>query len=84
MTTYSILGLCGSLRAKSFSLIALKTAGELMPAGMTLTIANYADVPIFNQDVQDQGWPAWGRFVFHVVSDDLDCSTGVGVAIGVA
>ena len=25
-----------------------------------------------------------GRFVFHVVNDDLDCSTDVGVAIGVA
>ncbi len=32
MTSYSILGLCGSLRAKSFNLIALKTAGKQMPA----------------------------------------------------
>ena len=39
MSTYSILGLCGSLRAKSLNLAALKAAGEVMPAGMTLTIA---------------------------------------------
>ena len=56
--TLSILGLCGSLRAKSLNLAALKAAGEVMPAGMTLTIANFDDMPIYNQDVQDQGWPA--------------------------
>jgi chromate reductase len=28
-----------------------------MPAGMQLTVADYADVPLFNQDVQDKGIP---------------------------
>jgi NAD(P)H-dependent FMN reductase len=28
-----------------------------MPAGMQLTIAEYGDVPLFNQDVQNQGIP---------------------------
>lgn len=58
MSTYSILGLCGSLRAKSFNLSALKAAGDVMPAGMTLTIATFDDMPIYNQDVQDKAWPA--------------------------
>ena len=58
MSTYSILGLCGSLRAKSLTLAALKAAAEVMPAGMTLTIATIDDLPIYNQDVQDKGWPA--------------------------
>lgn len=58
MSTYSIIGLCGSLRAKSFNLAALKTAGEVMPAGMTLTMATFDDMPIYNQDIQDKGWPA--------------------------
>ena len=58
MSTYSILGLCGSLRAKSLNLAALKAAAEVMPAGMTLTIATIDDLPIYNQDVQDKGWPA--------------------------
>jgi chromate reductase len=57
MTTNSILGLCGSLRAKSLNLSALKAAGEMMPAGMTLAIATFDDIPIYNQDVQDKGWP---------------------------
>ena len=57
MTTYSILGLCGSLRAKSFNLAALQAAGEVMPAGMTLSIATFDDMPIYNQDIQDKGWP---------------------------
>ncbi|MSQ52058.1 MAG: NAD(P)H-dependent oxidoreductase [Betaproteobacteria bacterium] len=58
MSNYSILGLCGSFRAKSLNLAALKAAGEQMPAGMTMAIANFSDLPIYNQDVQDQGWPA--------------------------
>lgn len=58
MSTYSILGLCGSLRAKSFNLAALKAAGDVMPAGMTLTIATFDDMPIYNQDVQEKAWPA--------------------------
>ena len=57
MTTNSILGLCGSLRAKSLNLSALKAVGEQMPAGMTLTIAAFDDMPMYNQDVQDKGWP---------------------------
>lgn len=57
MTTNSILGLCGSFRAKSLNLAALKAAGEQMPAGMTMTLAGFSDLPIYNQDVQDKGWP---------------------------
>lgn len=58
MANYSILGICGSLRAKSINLAALKAAGEAMPAGMTMKIANIADLPMYNQDIQDAGWPA--------------------------
>ncbi len=58
MASINVLGICGSLRAKSFNRSALLAAAELMPAGMQLTVAEYADVPLFNQDVQDQGIPA--------------------------
>lgn len=58
MANYSILGICGSLRAKSLNMAALKAAGELMPAGMTMKIATIGDLPIYNQDVQEAGWPA--------------------------
>ncbi len=58
MSNYSILGLCGSLRAKSVNLAALKAAAEQMPAGMTMTIADFSDLPLYNMDLQDQGWPS--------------------------
>jgi chromate reductase, NAD(P)H dehydrogenase (quinone) len=52
-----VLGICGSLRRGSFNMAALRACGELMPKGMSLTIANIGDIPIFNQDVFDAGIP---------------------------
>lgn len=54
---YRILGICGSLREKSYNMYALKAAGGLMPEGMTLEIAGIAEIPLFNQDVCDKGFP---------------------------
>ena len=56
-TTFKVLGLCGSLRQKSYNMIALRTAGELMPASMKLEITSIADLPIYNFDVQEKGFP---------------------------
>jgi len=58
MASIHVLGICGSLRARSYNRSALLAAGELMPSGMQLGIADYSDVPLYNQDVQDQGIPA--------------------------
>ena len=58
MASCNILGLCGSLRSKSFNRGALLAAAELMPAAMHLSVANYDAIPLFNQDLQDQGMPA--------------------------
>ena len=58
MAQFNILGICGSLRVKSINRYALRAAGEAMPAGMRLTLAAYDAIPLFNQDVQDQGIPA--------------------------
>ena len=52
-----ILGICGSLRQKSLNMAALKAAGELMPAGMKLEITGIGDLPIYNFDVQEKGFP---------------------------
>src|SRR5258706_15069086 len=38
-------------------MIALKTAGELMPSSMKLEITSIADLPIYNFDVQEKGFP---------------------------
>jgi chromate reductase len=53
-----ILGICGSLRRKSYNLSALKTAGELMPAGMKLEITGIGEIPIYDSDLQEKGFPA--------------------------
>lgn len=56
--TFRVLGICGSLRQKSFNMAALKTASGLMPAGLKLEITGIADLPLYNADVQDKGLPA--------------------------
>ena len=56
--TYKVLGVCGSLRQKSYNMAALKAAGELMPASMKLQITGIAELPIYNFDVQEKGFPA--------------------------
>lgn len=55
---YKILGFCGSLRAKSYNMMALKVAGGLMPAGMTMEIARIGDLPLYDFDLQEKGFPA--------------------------
>jgi chromate reductase len=56
--TFKVLGICGSLRQKSFNMAALKAAGELMPAGLKLEITGIGDLPIYNADIQEKGFPA--------------------------
>ena len=55
--TLRIAGLCGSLRAQSYNMMALKTAGTLMPEGMRLDIASIGDLPLYDADVQARGFP---------------------------
>jgi chromate reductase len=57
MTDLKILGICGSLRKASLNMAALRACQELLPPGMTLTIADYSDLPMINQDVLDAGVP---------------------------
>ena len=56
-TAVRILGVCGSLREKSYNMYALKAERALMPEDMELEIASIADIPLFNQDVCDKGFP---------------------------
>jgi len=57
MSTLDIVGLCGSLRAGSYNRMALELAGTVMPAGMTLEIAEIRTVPPFDADVLARGFP---------------------------
>src|SRR5579884_1390104 len=53
----SILGICGSLRRGSYNMAALRTAIALKPADMTVTVADIAQIPLYNEDVRAQGFP---------------------------
>lgn len=47
-----ILGICGSLRQGSYNRLLLRAAGELLPPGATLEIAELRDIPAYDQDLE--------------------------------
>jgi len=54
-----LLGLCGSLRARSYNLGALQAAAELLDAQLgSLQIASLRGIPIYEADEQKEGFPA--------------------------
>jgi chromate reductase, NAD(P)H dehydrogenase (quinone) len=53
-----IVGLCGSLRAASFNRYALQLARELLPAPLSMEIAEWREVPVFDADLLAKGQPA--------------------------
>lgn len=52
-----VVGLCGSLRTGSYNMLALKTAQELAPEGMEISIESIADIPLYNDDIRHSGLP---------------------------
>lgn len=52
-----LLGVTGSLRRASMNSGLLRAASELAPAGLTIEIHDWRDVPIFDADVQAAGFP---------------------------
>ena len=53
-----VLGISGSLRARSYNTAALHAAGTLMPDDMTLEIADLNGLPVFNIDEEKaHGFP---------------------------
>ena len=58
MADFKVLGVSGSLRKGSFNTAALHACAGMMPADMTMEIAEIGDLPLFNQDVFDAGLPA--------------------------
>jgi chromate reductase, NAD(P)H dehydrogenase (quinone) len=55
--TARILGIAGSLRRGSFNAATLRTAQELAPAGMTIERFDIGTIPLYNEDVRQQGFP---------------------------
>ncbi len=56
--TMRIVAISGSLRKGSFNTAALRAAKELAPGGMTIEIDDISAVPLYNEDVRAQGFPA--------------------------
>src|SRR5882672_10101602 len=52
-----VLAISGSLRRGSYNTALLRAAEKLVPAGMTLQLQFLHDVPLFNADVEAQGFP---------------------------
>lgn len=56
--TAKVLGICGSLQAKSGNLALLKTAATLMPPGVDLVLFDgLRELPHFNPDIEASGVP---------------------------
>lgn len=52
-----IVALVGSLRKDSLNRKLLQNAVKVAPAGVELIDATYDDVPLYNQEVQEKGFP---------------------------
>lgn len=54
---FSVLGISGSLRAASFNTGLLRAAAELASDGTYVEIADISAIPLYNDDVYQQGFP---------------------------
>jgi chromate reductase len=55
MADIKILGFSGSLRKGSMNTALLRMAGELLPDGAKLDIAEIGDLPLYNEDLRING-----------------------------
>jgi len=53
-----VLAIGGSLRQGSYNHLLLRQAQRQAPEGMSIEIADLADVPLYNGDIEAQGFPA--------------------------
>jgi len=51
----NILGISGSLRTASWNTAALRAVSGMLPEGVTLEIAEIGDLPLMNQDLEQDG-----------------------------
>jgi chromate reductase, NAD(P)H dehydrogenase (quinone) len=55
--TIKLLGISGSLRKKAYSTAALRAAQSLVPEGVTMEIFDLSEIPMYNDDVREKGYP---------------------------
>ena len=59
MADLNIVSICGSLRKGSFNAALQRALPSLAPAALKITPAPaWADIPIYNHDIQAAGFPA--------------------------
>ncbi len=56
-TPVHVLGFAGSLRHGSYNRGLLRAAAGVLPEGMTLEVFDLAPIPLYNADVEEQGFP---------------------------
>jgi chromate reductase len=56
-STLHVLGIAGSLRARSHNKALLHAAAELAPAGMLIEIFDLGEIPLYNADIEAAGLP---------------------------
>jgi chromate reductase len=57
-STIKLLGISGSLRAYSYNSGALSVIASVLPDGMEFDAVSLADLPFYNADVEQRGFPA--------------------------
>lgn len=56
-TSIKLLGVSGSLRKQSYNSGALRAIPTILPDDMTFEIADISDLPFYNNDVEQTGFP---------------------------
>ena len=72
----NILGLSGSLRKGSFNTAILCAAVDLAPADMHIRMRTLEEIPIYNEDVRAEGYPA----PVQALRDEIAPADGVLIA----
>lgn len=57
MSTLKVLGICGSLRRASRNMGLMRYAQQHAPQGMTIDVADLADMPFYNADIAEKPAP---------------------------
>ena len=52
------LGISGSLRKQSYNTAALRACAQLLPEGVTMELADISAIPLYNEEIREQGLPA--------------------------
>ena len=57
-SSIKLLGISGSLRARSYNSGALSVVRSVLPEDMEFVVASLIDLPFYNADVEQRGFPA--------------------------